>query len=261
MNVKKLIVVMLLLAGCQSPTFSRVDFKYSNLAHMELKDAVVKVGAEPQDLIFALSNAFSAQGNYVIERSQLDYYYKFHSKSDACWKANYEIYQKEFHTFTLNNYSIYHRIDRAGVFDSYGVSEQCTFFDMVSDNSSKSWFLKVEIPQGNFQSTISVPTVESFFAYSLNGNVSGTTTTYQNQVINTKFSSMLYIWAWKESPSSETLVYLFSKPVNEQVESCNGCSIGHNWWKQANGYAEYKIVKHYKYLLESLDEKAILQKN
>lgn len=243
------------LSGCQSNKFEKVDFKYSNLAHMSVDDALIELEVDPKKLIFALSDSFRAQNNMVLERQKIDFFNKKLANYQACYNAQNEIFKTEFLAYQQNDFSIYKSLNREEVYSKYGFSSRCVFFESVKSDVADSWFLKVEIPQGNFNTTISVPNVESFFAVSGLDVINGSSTSYHDRVVTTNFSSHLYIWAWKETPDSRTKVYLYARPVNGQVEACGGCSIGYKWWKQANGYTESRLVKHYKYLLEDLANK------
>ena len=112
--------------------------------------------------------------------------------------------------------------------------------------------MSVEIPQGQYETSVSVPDVNSFFVFSDTHPIYGSSISSKNKKVKTNFASRLNIWAWKTSEFDSTKIYLEARPVNSNVVSCNGCSIGHSWWKQANGYAEYKLVKNYSLLLEEL---------
>jgi hypothetical protein len=255
-----LVLFVTFLVGCQSNNFVKVDFKYSNLAHMKVDDAMIELDVDPKSLIFALGESFMAQNNLVLDRQKLDFFYEKSKNSESCWEAQNEIFKTEFLSYQQNNFSLYKKLDRKATYRKHGVTSKCTLLDMIKSDTAESWFLQVEIPQGNFNTTISVPNVESFFAFSGNRSVVGSATTYSNKVVTTNFSSRFYIWVCKETPDSKTKVYLLSKPVNGQVESCEGCSIGYSWWQQANGYSEFRLIKRYKYLLEDLANKTKLQK-
>ncbi len=255
------LTLIVVLQGCQSNNFVKVDFKYSNLSHMPVDDAMVELDVSPKALIYALGDSFKAQNNLMLDRQKLDFFYRKSPNYKECWEAHKEIFSTEFISYQQNNFSTYKNLDRQAVFAKHGVTDKCTLMQKASLDTAESWFLRVEIPQGNYNTTISVPNVESFFAFSGNRSVFGNSTSYSNQTVTTSFSSRLYIWAWKESPDSKTKVYLLAKPVNSQVEACAGCSIGYKWWKQGNGYAEFKLVKHYKFLLEDLAEKLDLQQS
>ena len=255
------LMLIVVLQGCLSNNFARVDFKYSNLSHMPVDDAMVELDVSPKALIYALGDSFNAQKNLILDREKLDFFFIKSTNYRECWEAQKEIFSTEFISYQQNNFSMYENLDRQAVFSKHGVTDKCTLMQKTSLDTAESWFLRVEIPQGNYTTTISVPNVESFFAFSGNRSVFGNSTSYSNRTITTSFSSRLYIWAWKESPDSKTKVYLLANPVNSQVEACAGCSIDHKWWKQGNGYAEFKLVKHYKFLLEDLAEKLDLQKS
>jgi hypothetical protein len=254
-----LITVTSTLSGCQSNNFVKVDFKYDNLSHMSVDEAIVELDITPKSLIYALGDSFKAQNNLMLDRQKLDFFFEKSENYKECWQAQQEVFASEFLSYQQNNFSTYNKLDRQGIYDKHGVKLSCTFMKSVTSNAAESWFLRVEIPQGNFNTTISVPNVESFFAISGTKSVYGNSTSYSNQTVTTNFSSRLYIWAWRETSNSKTKVYLLAKPVNGQVESCAGCSIGYQWWKQGNGYAEFKLVKHYKFLLEDLAEKFEVQ--
>jgi len=162
------------------------------------------------------------------------------------------MFQAEFIAYQQNNFNNYKDIDRLGIFAKYGFGDDCKIMQEVTTDNSDSWLLKVEVPQGNYDTTISVPNVSSFLFYSSSYPTFGSVVNKKDRVVSISFSSVLYIWASKLTPESKTKVYLFARPVNEQVESCFGCSIGHKWWKQTNGVAEFKLVKQYKFLLEDL---------
>ena len=247
------------LSGCMTTPFERVDFKYDNTSHMTVDNAMVELDIAPRALIYTLSDSFTAQGNALIERQELDFHYEKAENAQGCWNASRDVFQQEFHAYQLNDFSAYNKIDRAEIFKKYNAAMNCHYLDIVKEGTVDSWFLKVEIPQGNYNTTISVPNVETFFAFSGGQSIVGSGTRYSQKTVSTQFSSMLYVWAWKEEGSNKTKVYLLAKPVNEQVESCAGCSIGHKWWKQANGYAEFKLVQRYKFLLEDLSDKLDLQ--
>lgn len=252
--MKKLYLISVLLlfcVGCQT-TFVKVDFKYSNLAHMKANDAIVELDIEPEVLIHSLSNSFRAQNNNILERKKVDYVNSKTENSDKCWSAQNEIFKAEFITYQQNNFTNYTNIDRLGILAKYGFGENCNIMQEVSTESADSWLLKVEVPQGNYDTTISVPNVSSFLFYSSSYPTYGSVIEHKDRVVSTSFSSVLYIWASKLTPESKTKVYLFARPVNEQVESCFGCSIGYKWWKKTNGFAELKLVKQYKFLLEDL---------
>lgn len=245
-------VIALLCVGCQS-NFVKVDFKYSNLSHMTTDDAIIELDIEPDILIHSLSNSFRAQNNQILERKRVDYVYRKTENSDKCWSALNEIFQAEFLTYQQNSFTNYKKIDRLGILAKYGFGDDCKIMEKVSTEYEDSWLLKVEVPQGNYETTISVPSARSFLFYSSSSYPTyGSVIDKKDRVISTSFSSVLYIWASKLTPESKTKVYLFSRPVNEQVESCFGCSIGYKWWKEANGFSEFKLVKQYKFLLEDL---------
>lgn len=259
--MNKLLILLLstfVLSACN--TFLKVDYKYSNLSHMRVDDATLELDLDPKLIIFSLSDTFSNQGNAILNREKLDFYYKKTEKSDSCWNASNETTEREFYAYQQNDFSLYEEIDRKGIFAKNGVDFKCQYMEIVNDKKAESWFLQVEIPQGNYESTIEVSKLNSSIIFSGTTPISTLSTVKSDKVIKENFSSMLYIWAWKETPNSKTKVYLLAKPVTNQIESCNGCSIVHTWWKQANGYAEFKLVKRYKYLLEDLARKIQLNK-
>lgn len=246
-------LVLLLLSGCAT-TFYRVDFRYSNLAHMDIKEAFVNFdNTDPEKLIFALSEAFRSKSYEIIERKKLDFYYVVTPSCEMCAEADREIIQQEFSAYQANSFTLYKSIDRRLPYLSRGITPQCKMLETMSQSEVNSWFLEVEIPQGDFSTNVTIPDVNSFFLF--NGS-SNPTTAYslksKSRTISTSFASRLYIWAWEDPGTNKTVVYLQAKPINEQIVANPGNSIGYSWWKQANGYAEYKLVKHYVLLLQEL---------
>ena len=251
---KGIVLLILLLASGCATTFNRVDFKYSNLAHMDIRDAFVDFdNTDPEKLIFALTEAFRAKSYEIIDRKKLDFYYVETLLCEKCAEADREIFQQEFSAYQANNFSVYKSIDRESPYLSRGITPQCKKLVTVRQPDVNSWYLEVEIPQGNFSTDVSVPDVNSFFLFNGSSNpITAYSLKNRTQTVKTSFASRLYIWAWKSPETNKTVVYFEAKPINGQIIACNGCSIGYSWWKQANGYAEFKLVKHYVLLLQEL---------
>lgn len=248
-----ILLVLLIVSGCAT-TFDRVDFKYSNLAHMDIKDAfVIFDNTDPEKLIFALSEAFRSKAYEIIERKKLDFYYVETPSCEKCAEADREIFQQEFSAYRANSFPMYKSIDRNLPYLGRGITPQCKKLEKVIQSGVNSWYLEVEIPQGDFSTTVTIPDVKSFFLF--NGS-SNPITAYgiknKSQTVSTSFASRLYVWAWHDPGTSKTVVYLEAKPINGQIIANPGNSIGYSWWKQANGYAEFKLVKHYVLLLQEL---------
>jgi hypothetical protein len=252
-NCVSILGIVVLIIGCA--TFNRVDFKYTSLAHMNVSDSIVSLhNVDPENLIFALSRSFRAQSYTILERKQLDLYYSLNSKAELCNEALREIYNQEFNSYQENDFTKYQAIDRKEPFVKRGIDDKCEIFDVISDSRSKSWFLEIEIPQGAYATNIVTPDVNSFFLVDGTNQITGYSIHNRTQSVTTNFASRLYIWAWKEPEKERTYVYLEAKPVNEQVVSAPGHSIGHAWWRQSNGHTEYKLVKQYILLLQELDK-------
>ena len=123
-----LIIILTFLAGCQSNNFNTVDFKYSNLAHMNVDDAMVELDADPKSLIFALGESFVAQENLILERKQLDFFYEKNKDYKSCWNASNEIFKAEFLAYQQNNFSLYKKLDREEIFKNNGVTSKWYLF-------------------------------------------------------------------------------------------------------------------------------------
>lgn len=251
---KGIVLFILLLASGCATMFNRVDFKYSNLAHMDIRDAFVDFdNTDPEKLIFALSKAFRAKSYEIIDRKKLDFYYVETPLCEKCGEADREIFQQEFSAYQANNFSMYKSIDRESPYLSRGITPQCKKLETVRQLGVNSWYLEVEIPQGNFSTDVSISDVNSFFLFNGSSNpITAYSLKNKTQTVNTSFASRLYIWAWKNPENNKTAVYLEAKPINGQIVASAGCSIGYSWWRQANGYAEFKLVKHYVLLLQEL---------
>lgn len=246
------LLVVFFVFGCATK-FSRVDFKYSNLAYMSASDAFVTFeDLNPEDLIFALSDAFRARSFAIINRKRLNYYYIQTPEAEECSKAGREIFQQEFLAYQQNNFQKYKAIDRETPFSNRGLSNKCKQLKKARHVGINSWFLEVEVPQGDYSTTVNVPDVSSFFIFDGSSGIAVYGLKNKRKSVSTSFASRLYIWAWQAPGTDRTEVYLEAKPVNGQVVACNGCSIGHSWWRQTNGYAEFKLVRHYVLLLEEL---------
>jgi len=236
--------------GCQSLKFVKVDFKYNNLSHMSVDDSMVKLDASPNELIIWLSDNFRSQGGSILDRESIDYFFSKTPLYKNCWHANKEISDYEFESYRKNNFHGYQNIDRLSIYDEHDVAPSCKYFDKVHSAAVEAWYLVAELPQGTYKETITLPSTDVLIGYPQGGLVYGTALSKQTQQIESDFYTKIFIWAWKESKNSKTKVYLFAKPVNSQIESCSGCTIGYKWWERSNGYAEYKLVKDLKYLID-----------
>jgi len=220
---------------------------------MNIRDAMVEFdNLDPERLVFSLSEAFRARSYEIIDRKKIDFYYAPTAVAEKCCEAEREIFQKEFAAYSANDFSMYKSIDRESPFTNRGVTNQCKKLDIIKQPDVNSWFLEVEIPQGNYSTNVTVPDVNSFFLFHNSGPITAYSIRNKTQSISTSFASRLYIWAWKNQEDTKTTVYLEAKPINGQIVACSGCSIGYSWWQQANGFAEFKLVKHYALLLEEL---------
>ena len=245
--------MLFLISGCAT-TFDRVDFKYSNLAHMDIKDAFVNFdNTDPEKLIFALSKAFRSKSYEIIDRKKLDFYYIETPSCGKCAEADREIFQQEFSAYQANSFPMYTSIDRELPYVSRGITPQCKKLETVRQSGVNSWYLEVEIPQGDFSTNVSIPDVNSFFLFNGSSNpITAYSLKNKTQTVSTSFASRLYIWAWEDPGTNKTIVYLEAKPINGQIVANPGNGIGYSWWKQANGYTEFKLVKHYVLLLQEL---------
>lgn len=246
-------LMLLLISGCAT-NFDRVDFKYSNLAHMDIKDAFVNFdNTDPEKFIFALSEAFRSKTYEIIERKKLDFYYVETPSCEKCAEADREIFQQEFSAYQANSFPMYKSIDRKLPYLSRGITTECKKLQIVRDSGVNSWYLEVEIPQGDFSTNVTTPDLNSFFLFNGSSNpITAYSLKNKSQTVATSFASRLYIWAWEDPGTNKTVVYIEAKPINGQIVANPGNSIGYSWWKQANGYAEFKLVKHYVLLLQEL---------
>jgi hypothetical protein len=222
---------------------------------MNIGDSIVSLhNVDPENLIFALSRSFRAQSYSILERKKLDFYYSQNLNAELCNDALREIYDQEFKSYQENDFTKYQAIDRKGPFVKRGIDDKCAIFEVITDSRSESWFLEIEIPQGAYATNIVAPDVNSFFLFDGTNQITAYSIQNRSQSVTTNFSSRLYIWTWKKPDKEQTYVHLEAKPVNEQVVAAPGHSIGHAWWRQSNGYTEYKLVKQYILLLQELDK-------
>jgi hypothetical protein len=195
-----------------------------------------------------------AQRLYLLEASSTTGFFFFLMVDQGCGKcdaAEREIFQKEFSAYRANNFSSYKSIDRDSPFVDRGITSKCKRLEMVKNEDVNSWYLEVEIPQGEYSTSVSVPDVNSFFMFNdFSSPITAFSLDNKTKSVDASFASRLYIWAWTNPETKNTTLYLEAKPINGQVVACNGCGIGYSWWEQANGYVEYKLVKHYVFLLE-----------
>lgn len=250
-------VAVVVISGC-APTFTRVDFKYSSIAHLSYRDAMTTINKDPETLVFELSEAFRRQGGMVLQRQELGYHLELDAAAQLCWEANTSIYEKEFASFEKNSYKQYRKINRTKPYTSRGVSPQCRIFDEVPTGSKTSWMLMVQFPPRSANATIYRPVSNSFFVF--NGIdkplIQGFGTTRVPQNVGIEISTRLYIWAWK-GVEGKTVVYLEGRPFSGQVEAASGNSIGWQWWKISNGYQEADVVRSYLLLIQDYDRASI----
>jgi hypothetical protein len=254
MKFIKMILLSLAMTGCAT-NFSKVDFKYSNLAHMNYRDAMTTVSRNPEELAFDLSEAFRRNGANVLERARLNFILSENRDAQSCWEAEYEIFQQEFSAYRANSFPMYKSIDREKPYVSRKVTNNCSVFTNTNAPDADSWFLLVELPPRTSQTTVYQPTMDNFFMFSQNKTVQGFSTSYIPEQKAISVSTRLYIYAWRHKDSKRTLVYLFAKPISCQIEASKGNSIGYTWWQLANGYNEQQTVRNYIALIQEYDRK------
>lgn len=254
MRLMKLILLTLSLTGCAT-NFTRVDFKYSNLAHMNYREAMTTVTRSPEELVFDMSEAFRRNSANVLERTKQSFILSENNNAQSCWEADHEIFQQEFASYRANSFPMYKSIDREKPYTSRNVANNCSLFTNANAPGADSWFLLVELPPRSSQTTVYQPTVDNFFLFSQNKSVQGFSTSYIPEQTTISVSTRLYIWAWKPKDSQTTLVYLLAKPVSGQIEANKGNSIGYTWWQLANGYTEQQTVRNYIALIQEYDRK------
>lgn len=249
--VTLLLLLSTILLGSCSHTISRVDFKYSSLAYMPYYEAIVDLDIPAEELIFSLSNGLRAESFEILERKEIPYQLKESNESRHCWEALNELYLKEFHSYELNSFEEYKKIDRNIIFEKRGVTVNCSIFTEIKSNSP-SWYLEAEISRGSYTTEVIVPNIETFFLSNGTTNINGISSNSKIKEVGTEFRSRLYVWASENEEAKTTRVYIMAKPVNSQTVSNPGNSIGYSWWKQSNGYAESRLVKKYVFLLQEL---------
>jgi hypothetical protein len=239
------------LLSCTTP-FSKVDFKYSNLTHMSSNACFVKVAGSPEEIVFGLSEAFRTQGATVFERQKIGYYPEQSGSARDCEAAEREINRQEFAAFEKNDFDQYAKIDRLTPYASRGISATCSKLKDVYDSSVDSWFLSVDLSPRTSSITVYQPTMSSIFLTDGTTMVNGAGFGQRQTNVTMGFETRLCFWAWKKPNDKDSTVYIHARPVNNQVVSCNGCSIGQTWWKVANGYQESIIVRNYVALLDEV---------
>ncbi len=255
MKLHILLLILTCFTGCAN-NFGRVDFKYSNLDHMNHQEGTIKISTPPEDFIFDITAAFRNNGANIIIRKKIDYVLTENTLGQQCWEAKYSISQKEFNAYRLNNFSIYNGIDREGQFSSKGLESNCSYFTRNIESDADSWQLVVEFPPRSAQTTIYRPTMNGFFMFNPNTmtpSMQGLSTSQNQENIHINFSTRLYVWAWKSISDSKTNVYLMAKPVSGQLEANQGVTIGYTWWQYANGYNESQTVKNYISIIQEYD--------
>jgi hypothetical protein len=258
MKIIRIFLVSLALTGCAT-NFSRVPFKYTNLAHMNYRDAMISVSRMPEELVFDLSEAFRHNGANVLERTKLKFIISENSDAQKCWEATYEIFQQEFAAYRANNFPMFNSIDREKPFTSRQIKNNCTYFSNINVLETESWFLLVELPPRTSQTTVYQPTMDNFFLFGQNKTVQGFSTSYIPEQVAISISTKIYIWAWRPAGEQKTRVYLHAIPVSGQIEAKVGNSIGYSWWQIANGYSEQQTVRNYISLIQEYDRKKKLE--
>lgn len=252
------ITFSILLTGCAN-NFTRADFKYSNIAHMNYREAMTEISTPPEEFIFDISDAFRKHGATILERKKIDFFITENSFAQKCWEANYSICQKEFTAYRSNDFKMYKAIDREKPFSTRNLTNDCSYFTNSTKPGTDSWFLLVEFPPRSAQTIIYRPSLNSFFVFNPDiathgfQGVQGFSTSQHQEQVRVNISTRLYVWAWKESNATNTNIYLMAKPISGQIEAAPGNSIGYSWWQQANGYSELQVVKNYISLIQEYD--------
>lgn len=264
MNSKYLSIIIFILLfpfiqGCAT-NFTKVDFKYTSLAHISPTESTVVVNGEPENIIFKLSEGFRKNNATILERTSLDYYYEENESSNNCWQALCEIYNAEFESYRNNNFYQYKKIDRVAPFKKRDVGNNCKMLNKIVDKNVSSWFLMVEFKDRS--GSITVPTTDTFFVMNNSNNYAfGNVTNSQGKNINMAFSTRLKFWVSEGPDVGKSTIYIKGIPISGQIAAAPGNSIGYSWWQLANGYEEYKTVKNYLNFIKELDHESYFSLN
>lgn len=110
--IKKIVMSFVLFGLCGCTQFTYIPFKYSNLSHMNYRDAMTSVTVKPEELIFDLSEAFRNNGANVLVRKKLGFVWVENPDGQKCWEAKFETDHKEFSSYRANSPSSFYAIDR-----------------------------------------------------------------------------------------------------------------------------------------------------
>jgi len=253
-------VLWICLIGCVS-NFTRVDFKYSNAAHMNYKNAMVKLTGSPENIVFTLSESFRNSGAEIRERKKLDYILLEAEKGQECWEALVDVFNQEFASYRENNFNKYKSIDRNDCFTKRGVFPGCRWLYESSSENAESWLLSVELDPRAGATQIYTPTVNNFIVFDGTNIIHGGTLGQRSSTITTSFQTLLKFWIWREQGEKKSTIYMEAFPINNGIVAHPGASIGYQWWPQTNGYHESKIVKNYSMFFEEIERKSIILEN
>lgn len=247
-----LAVFSLILSSC-ARNFNTVDFKYSSNAHQSFRSGMAEIDTPPEQLVVDLSAALRQQGAIVLQREKIDYILEEDKNAEACWQANSEIFQKEFHAYETNSFSLYQAIDRVAPYQNRGISQNCRIFNEISTGEKQSWLLMVQLPAERFNTTVYRPTSSRFFIFDgKNAPINAYSSSAVAEDIEIDITTRLYLWAW-QNEDGKTNLYLEGRPFSGQVEAASGNSIGWKWWKVSNGYRESEVVRSYVLLIQDYD--------
>ena len=157
-----LVTCCLFLTSCTTP-FNKVDFKYSNLAHMSVKDCFVEVKGAPEEIVFGMSEALRKQGATIFQRQKIATYPEMSEYALECEGAEQEIFLQEFAAFEKNDFGEYSKIDRLTPFTSRKIASSCSRIRDYFDPTGESWILAVDLNPRASSSTVFQPTMNSIF--------------------------------------------------------------------------------------------------
>lgn len=249
------IVGLLSLSGCLQ--FSRVPFKYTSFSHIEPKDSFVQSSGEPEDIVFALTEHFRANGVNIVERKRSPTYPSIGQNAAKCWRIDRQIIEQEFNAYRNNNYSQFKHIDREGPYKEFNLSNSCVLIEALPSEDADAWYLRVQIDRETASTSVSNPSTNSFFVFSGNTVTPGITFGRTVSTIQTSFKSSLQFWVFRKPGESKSTIHIQAKPINNGVEANLGSSIGYAWWQHVDGVYERNLVRNYILLFEDAERKGV----
>lgn len=235
---------------------TRVDFKYTSLAHLGFQGSIAESSFSVPESVDLIANFLRSNGASVTAVKEFKTGFEQTPGDRECEAWSQSIFRTEQSAIRANKWKLYKKIDRSGM--PGGCNKAMTSWLQYA-------FSQKDIPEGEgfFVEAVidrSLNVTRSYVSPMFTG-ISGShgsasmwSMVPRNTSSSVNLETRLIIHVWKETADRKTSVFAIALPRMGQVEAAPGASVGADFFEATNGTAETMAVQN---LLSYVTQKSL----